>query len=131
MERSMVSLCGTKHNAEMELMKKSLWMLLLGGALLATGCKKEDDDTADPVTPTGPNNFSVAANNNVNTVEGTSDVDYTFTADKVWILKGFVYVDGGATLTIEPGTIIKGDKDTKGTLIIRRGAKIQAVGSSS
>src|SRR5689334_2714198 len=117
----------------MELMKKSLWMLLLSGALLATGCKKED--TEDPVNPgDGGNNsteWAITTNGNVNTVEGTTNTDHTFTADKIWLLKGFVYVDGGATLTIEPGTIIKGDKDTKGTLIIRRGAKLQAVGSSS
>jgi hypothetical protein len=124
----MVSLCGIKHN-DMELMKKSLWTLLLGGAVLITGCKKED--TEEPSTPDTPDNFSVAQNGNVNTVEGTTDVNYTFTSDKTWVLKGFVYVDGGATLTIEPGTIIRGDKDTKGTLIIRRGAKIMAVGSSS
>ena len=49
--------------------------------------------------------------------------------DTVYILNGFVYVEDGATLNIEPGTIIRGDKDTKGTLIITRGSKIYANGT--
>jgi hypothetical protein len=46
-----------------------------------------------------------------------------------YLLKGWVYVTSGATLTIEPGTIIKGDKETKAALIVERGAKIIAQGS--
>lgn len=49
--------------------------------------------------------------------------------DTVYILNGFVYVEDGATLNIEPGTIIRGDKDTKGTLIITRGSQIFANGT--
>lgn len=48
----------------------------------------------------------------------------------VYNLKGFVYVTSGTTLTIEPGVIIKGDKSSKGTLIIERGGKIMAQGSA-
>ena len=40
-----------------------------------------------------------------------------------------VYVTNGATLTIEPGTIIRGDKTSQGTLIITRGSKIIADGT--
>ncbi|MDR2382815.1 MAG: Ig-like domain-containing protein [Prevotellaceae bacterium] len=47
-----------------------------------------------------------------------------------YILSGFVYVTSGVTLTIEPGVIIRGDKASKGTLIIERGAKINAEGSA-
>jgi hypothetical protein len=53
----------------------------------------------------------------------------TLTRNKVWILKGFVYVRSGATLTIEPGTIIRGDKGTKATIIVARGGKIVAEGT--
>jgi hypothetical protein len=35
----------------------------------------------------------------------------------------------GATLTIEPGVIVKGDKSTKATLIVERGGKIVAQGT--
>ena len=64
-------------------------------------------------------------------VEGETEVNFTFTSDRKWLLKGFVYVNGGATLTVQPGTIVKGDRDTKGTLIVRRGGKLNAEGSSS
>jgi len=53
----------------------------------------------------------------------------TLKAVNTYILKGWVYVVDGVTLTIEPGTIIKGDKETKATLIIERGAKIMAQGT--
>ena len=50
--------------------------------------------------------------------------------DTVYILNGFVYVEDGATLNIEAGTIIRGDKDSKGTLIVTRGSKINANGTA-
>lgn len=53
----------------------------------------------------------------------------TLTNDRIWILRGFVYVVDGATLNIEPGTVIFGEKSTKGTLIIERGGKINAQGT--
>ena len=55
----------------------------------------------------------------------------TWTADKKYILKGNVYVQAPAELTIEPGTVIFGDKLTKGALIVSRGAKIHAIGTAS
>jgi len=64
-------------------------------------------------------------------VEGETDVDYTFSSDKKWLMKSFLYVNSGATLTVQPGTIVKGDKDSKGTLIVRRGGKLNADGTAS
>ena len=103
---------------------------LLSAAVLMTACKKEDDDEPTD-TGTDPREFTVTTSGDVSTVEGNSDVSYTFTSDKTWVLKGFVYVESGATLTIEPGTVVRGDKDTKGTLIIKRGAMIMAEGTAS
>jgi hypothetical protein len=53
----------------------------------------------------------------------------TLTNDRIWLLRGFVYVVDGATLNIEPGTVIFGEKSTKGTLIVERGGKINAQGT--
>ena len=105
-------------------MKKPLLLLALSAVILASSCSKKDsviDPTVDPPVQTS------------NTVEVSGDIanNTTWTADKIYTLKGFVYVTDGATLTIEPGTIIKGDKVTKGTLIITRGAKIMAVGTET
>jgi len=55
----------------------------------------------------------------------------TWTADKKYILKGNVYVQAPAELTIEAGTVIFGDKLTKGALIVSRGAKIHAIGTAT
>lgn len=64
-------------------------------------------------------------------VKDSISTDTKWTCDKQYLLKGYVYVTSGTTLTIDPGTIIKGDKNSKGTLIIERGAKIMAAGTLS
>lgn len=46
----------------------------------------------------------------------------------IYILQGNVYVTNNAVLTIEPGTVIIGDGESKGTLIITKGAQIIAEG---
>jgi hypothetical protein len=65
----------------------------------------------------------------VENVSGYITTSTTWTKDKIYLLNGFVYVTSGATLTIEPGTLIKGDKATKGSLIITRGCKLMADGT--
>jgi hypothetical protein len=62
-------------------------------------------------------------------VSGIITQNTTWTSNNTYRLVGFVYVKNGATLTIQPGTVIKGDKATKGTLIITRGSKIMAQGT--
>ena len=98
-------------------MKKHALLLLFAATLFAACSKKE---TTQPVTPAS----------DVVEVSGDIKVATTWKADKIYFLKGFVYVTDGAILTIEPGTIIKGDKATKGTLVITRGAKIEAAGTA-
>ncbi|GAB2701558.1 hypothetical protein GCM10027037_28550 [Mucilaginibacter koreensis] len=106
-------------------MKKHSLVLLLGTALLFSACSKNSVDNGGTVPPT----TGTGTNSNVVEVTGDIKTNTTWTAGKIYYLKGFVYVTSGATLTIEPGTIIKGDKATKGTLVITRGSKINAVGT--
>jgi hypothetical protein len=49
----------------------------------------------------------------------------------VYVLQGNVYVTNNAVLTIEPGTVILGDFETKGTLVITKGAQIMAEGQET
>lgn len=63
------------------------------------------------------------------TVQDSIYTNTHWTCDKQYLLKGYVYVVNGTTLTIDSGVIIKGDKNTKGSLIIERGAKIYANGT--
>jgi len=57
----------------------------------------------------------------------------TWTADKVYVLTGKVVVGDGSTLTIEPGTIIKGEDDPgslASALIVAQGGTIRAEGTA-
>ncbi|AZI26024.1 hypothetical protein EA772_11960 [Pedobacter sp. G11] len=100
-------------------MKKQLLLCALSILGLFASCSKSpvDDDINPPA--------------DANTVEISGDItaSTTWSASKIYVLKGNVFVTGNATLTIEPGTIIKGDKATKGALIISRGSKINATGT--
>src|SRR5688572_7154224 len=109
--------------------KLTRYALFFALSFAAVSCDKEDDSPKPPVATDNRPTFVTSEANNVVTVEGSTEKDVTFSASKKYLLKGFVYVKSGATLTIEPGTIIKGDKDSKGTLIIEKGAKIMAAGT--
>ena len=52
------------------------------------------------------------------TIAGNIDANTTLFSDTIYTLEGYVYVKNNATLTIQPGTIIKGKSGTKATLII-------------
>lgn len=65
------------------------------------------------------------------TVSGDITSDTKWYSNARYFLSGFVFVKNNATLTIEAGTIIKGVSGTKGTLIIERGSKIMAIGTST
>ena len=67
----------------------------------------------------------------VTTTTVSTDVLVNTTWSGVVLLQNKVYVKNNVTLTIAPGTIIRGDKATQGTLIITRGAKINANGTAS
>ncbi|WP_437893261.1 hypothetical protein [Sorangium sp. So ce124] len=54
-----------------------------------------------------------------------------WTADKCYLMKGIIFVERGATLTIEPGTKIMGEKVSLATLVVKPGAKINAKGTAS
>lgn len=71
-------------------------------------------------------------------VKGNLEGNISWTADKIYKLVGFVRVGQEdvfgtitktGTLTIAPGTLIIGDRATKGILIVQRGSKIIANGT--
>ena len=74
------------------------------------------------------------------TVSGVLEGNITWTADKIYKLSGFVRlgqeavfgtVTKTATLTIQPGTVIIGERATKGTLVVQRGSKLIAEGTAA
>ncbi len=58
-------------------------------------------------------------------------VTQTLDANKQYLLNGLVYVQSGNTLTIPAGTVIMGDKASKGALVINRGGKLIANGTAA
>lgn len=85
----------------------------------------------------------IVATKTVVTKSGVISASETWTADKVYKLSSYVRIGDdatrggtattvtGVTLTIEPGTVIIGERSSKGTLIIHRGNKIIAEGTAN
>jgi len=96
---------------------KSLLLATLCVAVFVSSCKKKVEAPLEDLSP--------------QTISGDITTNLTLTADKTWILSGYVRVMDGATLTIEAGTLIRGDKATKAALIIERGGKIMADGTAA
>ena len=102
-------------------MKKTIYLFasvfMLGAAL--SSCSSDDDDNG------GGGNTST-------TIELSGDLtSRTLTKDKKYLIKGQAFVRTGQVLTIQAGTVIFGDKATKGTLVIDRGGKIEANGTAA
>lgn len=124
-----------------------LGILALAGAM--TACSSSDDTTPTPSIDTSItwstdgglkacncitfNNGSAVANG---TEIGNGDQQFVFNGKQTlkkgtYTLKGWVYIADGAQLTIEPGTVIKGDKATKAALIAEPGSKLIAKGTQT
>ena len=75
--------------------------------------------------------YSVAVNPTV-ILSGSIAANRTLTADTNYVLRGFVYVNSGATLTINAGTRIVGDTTALGSaLFVLRGDRIAANGTAA
>ncbi|MFV8333186.1 hypothetical protein ACNQGB_16375 [Flavobacterium sp. XS1P32] len=59
---------------------------------------------------------------------GNISVNTKLLKRNIYLIQGNVYVTNNAVLTIEPGTVIIGDFETKGTLVITKGASMIADG---
>jgi hypothetical protein len=103
-------------------MKKLTTIYLLGIVMLGACSKSDDQD--DP-------NGGGGGTNGGTEIRGTIKSDLHWTKDKTYRLRGYVYVQSGVTLTIDPGTKIVSNKDSAGVLVIYRGAKIMAQGTAA
>lgn len=64
-------------------------------------------------------------------LSGDITSDTKLRKQETYLLLGDVFVTDSTTLTIEPGTVIIGDFETKGSLIISNGSKIIAKGTQT
>lgn len=102
-------------------MKKILTLITLVGLVTFTACKTDDP---------GPSGGDETPNE---VVSGAITTNTTWTADRIWELASKVVVGDGVTLTIEPGTIIKGrtgEGSLATALVIARGGKLMAQGTA-
>ena len=105
-------------------MKKSILALSAIASLALFSCSSDDDNNGGNTTPT-VNEISVTGS-----ITGTE----TWTSSNIYILNQKVVVQDGATLTIQPGTIIKGSTGAgslASALVVARGGKLMAEGTAS
>ena len=109
----------------MKITRKILFSFLLAASSLALASCDKDNTTA-PITEVPVGEEIVITES----AAGTGTV--TWTANNTYVLDGFVFVNEGQTLTIEPGTVIKGkpgEGENASALIVTRGGKIMAQGT--
>lgn len=108
----------------MKVIKQALMVIV--SAMAITSCVKVnvEGEGNGPVIPGSgdPNETKI--------LSGTIDESITLRKG-VFTLKGYVYVNNGAVLTVEPGTVIKSDISQKGALIVERGSKLIADGTAT
>ena len=97
---------------------RSAFVAILGLAVYS--CK---DDSNDPAPVKTNSDTTVILQGNLSTMTLVDTVKY--------LLKGYVFVQSGQTLTIPAGTVIFGDKASKGTLVINKGGKLIAEGTAA
>lgn len=91
------------------------------------------DKGGDEIEPDGDDD----TNNVVNvfsSADGVGASEVTWNANTTYVLNGFVFVNDGQTLNIEPGTVIKGQTGSQASasaLIVARGGTINAVGTAA
>ena len=104
-------------------MKKILAFAILG-ILITAGCRKIEVDGSIKGDDDGggtPGETTI--------LSGKISADRILKEGTTYKLMGIVYVVDGATLTIEAGARIEGERSTRGALIITRGAKLVADGT--
>ena len=102
----------------------------VGIALGFVGCGSDEEETGEPdETLVSEETVIDIDGRQVVVLEGKLNADKTLTADYDYLLRGAVFVEGGATLTIEPGVKVYGEQASNGTLIIAQGSKIMADGT--
>ncbi len=117
-------------------MKKYMMIFALAAAVL-TGCdKNENEGGTDGESVDG----LVFVENGINYIgDGDKEFDvvgdFTLSASKQYVLRGWVYITDGSSITIPAGTVIKGKQtgdEVKGSsLIVERGGKIYANGTAT
>jgi len=65
----------------------------------------------------------------VQVVSGKITGNVTWTNNYYWVLRGAVFVEENATLTVQAGTTVVGEAGSVGSLIVKRGGRLNAIGT--
>lgn len=111
-------------------MKKS-FLFLASAFLLLAGCRKIEMDGEKEIVIV--NGGGTGTSGQTITLEGRIDADTVLRKQNTYLLKGKVYLVGNHTMTIEPGTVVKGSYagSDVAVLTITRGSKIVAAGTQN
>jgi hypothetical protein len=111
-------------------MKKIIYCFTAFITLLNVGCRKIETDGEKEIVYV--NNGGGGSTGQTIQLSGRINADTVLRAANSYILKGLVYMVGNHTMTIEPGTVIKGSYSGSdvAALIITRGSKIMAQGTA-
>ena len=117
------------------LIRISQWMLLAVLAAALLSCSNDDDDNNNPNGGGNSNDPTITEVGNTVRIRdnGGGIGTRTLTANKTWILENLVFVNTGQTLTIEPGTVIKGAAtagENAAALAVARGGRLLAEGTA-
>lgn len=129
----------------MKMNKMRLWgcMGILTLAFGMTACSSDVDNnggngltTDGGITAGTQILFSNGEADPAGTEIGTGEKQFVFKGKQTlrkgtYLLRGWVYIADGAELTIEPGTVIKGEKSNMAALIVERGGKLYAQGTAT
>ena len=109
---------------------KKLILLASVASMLVAGCRKIESDGQVIIVDGGGGSGSTGQ---TITLQGRINADTLLRKENTYILKGLVYVVGNHTMTIQPGTVIRGSfaGSDVGALIITRGSKIHAAGTAA
>ncbi|HZH99992.1 MAG TPA: hypothetical protein VEX63_02530, partial [Flavisolibacter sp.] len=112
-------------------MKRNMLCLAALAALAFAGCRKIEMDGEKEVIVINGGGTGTSTGKRVE-LSGTISKDTILRKGDDNLLKGIVYITNGTTLTIEKGTLVKGSFSGAdvATLVITRGAKINAVGTA-
>src|SRR5688572_3471521 len=101
---------------------RTLAAVFIGAALVIGQVAGLRGDQAAPVTVPGIDKPVVV-------VTGSVTGSETWTNNFYYVLRGAVFVESGATLNISAGTRVIGEAGSVGTLIVRRGGRLNAIGT--
>lgn len=108
-------------------MKKLLTIAaLIAGTMAMVSCG-DDEKTVTEIINELEGGLGVLVESNITT-------NTTWDADSIYVLAGRIAIESGATLTIEPGTIIKGQGGTGANataLLVARGGTLDAQGTAN